>query len=83
MTITVELTVEQLLSAIHQLPFEERIKLLQTLIQEDKEEINRRFDNALANVHAANSGLNEEDVMAEVNAIVHQVRTERNVENRR
>lgn len=83
MTITVELTVEQLLRAIRQLPFEERLSLLQTLLQEDKAEITRRFDRALAEVQRANPARNEDEVMAEVNAIVHQVRAERYAANRR
>lgn len=82
MTLTVELSVEQLLGAIRQLSFEERLLLLKTLIQEDKNEINRRFDAALVDVHTANNGLNEDDVMAEINEIVHQVRAERYAENR-
>jgi|GEM_PF-4594120 hypothetical protein len=83
MIVTIELTSDQLLKAIRQLPFEERLALLQTLLREDKAEISRRFDRALADVHEANRGLDEDAVIAEVNEIVHQVRAERYAENRR
>lgn len=77
MTITVELTTQQILQAIRQLPLEERLSLLQTLIRDDKDELDRRFDNALAAVHSANQGLDEDTVMVELTRVVHDVRAER------
>lgn len=77
MTITVELTIQQILQAIRQLSLEDRLVLLQTLIREDKDEVNRRFDIALAAVHEANRGLDEDEVMTQLNQIVHEVRANR------
>jgi hypothetical protein len=82
-TITLELTFDQLLKAIRRLPREDRIKLAQTVLQDDIEEINRRFDEALRAIEEANPGVTEDEVMADAVAAVHEYRAERAAQNRR
>ena len=51
-------------------------QLAQALLQFNRAEINRCFDEAVTEVHAANRGLSEEQVMDEVNHLVHEIRSE-------
>lgn len=82
-TIKQQLTLEQLIAAIRQLPLEQKMKLRKIFEEETFAELERRFDEALAEIRAANPGLDEDEVMEEVNQEVHEIRAERLAKNRR
>jgi Txe/YoeB family toxin of Txe-Axe toxin-antitoxin module len=82
-TATVRLTIDQLIEAIRQLPFEEQVKLRELLSDDVRERVNRRLDEALRIIRESNPGVTEDEVMADANAVVHEIRAERLAENRR
>ncbi len=82
-TIKQQFTLEQLIAAIRQLSLEDKMKLRKVFDEETLAELGRRFDEALAEIRAANPGLNEDEVMEEVNQVVHEIRAERLAKNRR
>ncbi|MBI3913693.1 MAG: hypothetical protein HY327_05845 [Chloroflexi bacterium] len=76
-SVSLRLSVEQLIEAIRQLPFEERIKIRKVIDENSREEIERRFDEALRASRAANLEIDEDVLMEEINQAVHEVRAER------
>lgn len=77
-TANIELTFEQLLAAVRKLPTAQKTRLWQTLDAElNREDINREFDLALEEIWAANEGVSEDEVMADVNAAIREVRAEK------
>ncbi len=82
-TIKQQFTLEQLIAAIRQLSLEDKMKLRKVFDEETLAELGRRFDEALAEIRATNPGLNEDEVMEEVNQVVHEIRAERLAKNRR
>ncbi len=76
-SVSLRLSVEQLIEAIRQLPFEERIKIRKVIDENSREEIERRFDETLRVSRAANPELDEDVLMEEINQVVHEVRAER------
>ncbi len=76
-SIQIEFTFDQLLRAIRQLPQEQRVKLWQELDAElDPNEIRHRAQQALEEIWKANEGFTEDEVMADVNAALQEVRAE-------
>jgi Trp operon repressor len=73
-TLTLELTLDQLIAAIERLSLVDRLRIVRTILKDYREEINQRFDESLAKVHAAHPNLNEDEVMAEINQLVHEIR---------
>ena len=71
------LTVEQLIEAVRQLPFEDRIRIRKVIDENSREEIERCFDEALRASRAANPEIDEDVLMEEINQVVHEVRAER------
>lgn len=77
-TANVELTFDQLLAAVRKLPTAQKTRLWQTLDAElNREDINREFDLALEEIWAADGGVSEAEVMADVNAAIRGVRAEK------
>ncbi|MBI5650732.1 MAG: hypothetical protein HZC40_09860 [Chloroflexi bacterium] len=76
-TVTLHLTVDQLLEAIRQLPFEEKLRLRALLSDDVRERMNQRLDEALQAIREANPGVTEDEVMADVNRVVHEIRAEK------
>jgi hypothetical protein len=76
-TINIELTFDQLREAVRKLPKEERNKLLRELEDLDLNEIRRRAGEALEEIWRANEGFTEDEVMADVDAALTEVRAER------
>ena len=78
MTVAVELSFEQLLTAVRKLPQAQKSQLLDTLEAElSREEIRRRAKEAVEAIRAANENVNEDELMADINAAVEEVRAER------
>lgn len=82
-TINFEVTLDQLMHAIRRLSPDERHELVQTLLKDERDEITRRFDDALSTSRSANPETDEDALMEEINQVVHQVRAERRIKNRR
>jgi len=80
-TVTLHLTVDQLLEAIRQLPFEEKLRLRALLSDDVRERMNQRLDEALQAIREANPGVTEDEVMADVNRVVHEIRAEKFAES--
>ena len=81
-TRNIELTFEQLLAASRELPLAQQIKLWRTLdLNLNQNAIRRQarneFAEAVEAIRAANAGVTEDEVMADVAAVVKQVRAER------
>jgi hypothetical protein len=75
MTVQVRLTLEQLLEAIFTLPQEERAIIRRSLDAELRpEDIQRRFEESLHEIWAANAHFNEEEVAADVDLAIREVR---------
>lgn len=75
--VTVELSFEQLLSAIRRLPFEQKRRLWQTLTAELTPQITREFDAALQASWAAHREFGEDEVMADALQAVAEARAAR------
>ena len=76
--VLVELSFDQLLTAVRKLPWTQKSQLLDTLETElSREEIRRRATEAVAEIREAYKDVSEEEVMADVNTAVHEVRAER------
>jgi hypothetical protein len=75
-TVNVQLTFQQLLAAIRQLPYKQKLALWRLLDAEMKgdDEILREFDQALETIRAANRGVTEDEVMADVERALREVR---------
>ncbi len=82
-TIKFEVTLDQLINAIRRLSPEERRELVQTILKDERDDITRQFDEALAVSRTANPETNEDAIMEEINQVVHEVRAERLTKNRR
>jgi hypothetical protein len=81
--ITLELTWEQLLSAIRRLPPERKLELWRILASEiDRAGIHRRFTEAVTAIRAANAGISEDEVSADVAQAVAEVRATRHAADR-
>jgi len=77
-TVTVELTYEQLRDAVRKLPSQQKTELWELLGDEiDVEAIRQRARQAVAEIREAYKHITEEEVMADVNAAVKEVRAER------
>jgi len=77
-TVTVRLSFEQLLAAVRQLPRKQKVALWQLLDAElNREEIFREFAEALEDIRAANEGVTEDEVMADVEVAIREVRAAR------
>ncbi|MFQ6057883.1 MAG: hypothetical protein ACE5MB_03255 [Anaerolineae bacterium] len=76
-TVTIELTLEQILSAIERLPLEQKVMLKDKLEAELREQVSRQFDEALSTIRAANRGVTEDEVMADVAQAIREVRAAR------
>jgi hypothetical protein len=77
-TVTIKLTLDQVLAAVEQLSLEQKIMLRDRLNAElNREQVERQFDEALRAIRAANVGFGEDEVLADVNQAVHEVRAER------
>jgi hypothetical protein len=72
--VTVELTFEQLLSAVQRLPFEQKWKLWRALSVELNPQIIHDFDTALQAAWAAHDEFSEDEVMADALQAVAEVR---------
>ncbi len=78
MAVTVQLTLGQLLDAICTLPERERIILRDALDYDlSRAEIRRRFGEALWEIWGANRNFAEEEVMADVERAIREVRAAR------
>ena len=76
--VNIELTFEQLFAAVRQLPNTQKAKIWRALDAElNREDINREFALALEEIWAANEGVSEDEVMADVNAAIREVRAEK------
>ncbi len=76
--VNIELTFEQLFAAVLKLPNAQKAKIWRALDAElNREEINREFDLALEEIWTANEGVSEDEVMADVNAAIREVRAEK------
>lgn len=75
-TVHVELTFNQLVAAIRQLPHDQKVALWRLLDAELKsdDEILREFDAALKAIRAANRGVTEDEVMADIEQALREVR---------
>lgn len=77
-TLNVDLTFEQLLKAIRELPLEQQDKLWAELESElDHDEIRRRARDAVEAIWTANEGFTEDEVMADIETALREVRAER------
>ena len=74
--ISIELTFNQLVAVIRRLPHKQKVALWRLLDAELKgdEEVLREFDAALAAIRAANRGVTEDEVMADVEQALREVR---------
>lgn len=72
------LTFDQILAAVRKMSRQDKTKLWQILDAEvmDRDEIRRRARRALEQIWAANEGYTEDEVMADVNAALAEVRAE-------
>ncbi len=75
-TVTLELTLDQLIQAIDRLSAVDRLKVASAILKDYRAEINKRFDESLTTVHGAYPDLNEDEVMEEINQSVHKIRSE-------
>ncbi len=81
--VNIELTFEQLISAVRRLPTMQKAKLWQMLNAEfNHDEIQRRAMEAVEAIRAANEGVTEDEVMADATAAVQEVRAERRAPSR-
>jgi len=82
-TINAELTFDQLGAVVQQLPYEQKVALWRLLSAEvDRQDSLRRqarqeFAEAVRFIRAANRGVSEDEVMADVDAAVREVRAAR------
>ncbi|MCX7839274.1 MAG: hypothetical protein N2559_07440 [Anaerolineae bacterium] len=77
-----ELTFDQLLTAISKMPPAQQVKLWRILgsrLNQDfvRQQARDEFAESVAAIRAANAGVNEDEVMADVTATVLEVRAER------
>ncbi len=76
-SINVQLSFDQLLAAIHQLPKSLKIEVYQVLDAElHRAEIEREFERALHEIWNAYQAIPEEQVNADIEAALEQVRAE-------
>jgi len=76
--VNIQLTFEQLLAAVRKLPQPQKTKLWQALDSEvDRNEIRRQAHQAFEEIWTANEGVSEDEVMADVNAAIREVRAEK------
>ncbi len=76
--VNIELTFDQLLAAVRQLPRAQKSKIWRALDAElNREEINREFAQTLEEIWAANEGVSEDEVMADINTAIREVRVEK------
>ena len=78
-TVNIELTLNQLSAAIQRLPYEQKLALWRLLDAQLKgdDEVFREFGEALAEIRAANEGVTEDEVMADVELALREVRAGR------
>lgn len=77
-TVTIELTLEQLLSAIRRLPWEQKKIIWKALSDElSHAEVHQQFNAALHTSWAAHKGISEDEVMADALQAVAEVRAAR------
>ena len=78
-TISIELTLNQLTDAIQRLPYDQKIALWRWLDAKlkDDDTVFREFGEALEDIRAANEGVTEDEVMADVEIALREVRAAR------
>ncbi len=82
-TLTLELTLDQLIQAIDRLSAADRLRVAGAILKDYRSDINKRFGESLTSVHAAYPNLNEDKVMEEINQLVHEIRSEHHDQNSR
>jgi hypothetical protein len=76
-TVNVELTFDQLLAAVRRLPDQQKIALWETLDAEvNRDEIRRSARAAVEAIWTANQGFSEDEVRADAEDALRQVRAE-------
>jgi len=76
-TANIELTFEQLLAAVRKLSYMDKVRLWRTLGDEvDRDQIRRRAAEAVQAIWSANEGVNEDEVMADIDAALGEIRAE-------
>lgn len=77
-TVSVDLSLEQLVDALRRLPPKEKIAVWRLLGQDlDRTEITRRFDEALQEIRAAYTGIPEDELLTDVLKAQQEVRAAR------
>jgi hypothetical protein len=77
-SISVNLSIEQLIDAVRRLPDQEKITVWRILDQEiDRDAIALRFTEAVQAIRAGNPNVNEDEVMADVLQAIQEVRASR------
>jgi hypothetical protein len=80
--VTLELSMSQVLSWVRRLPTEQKLELWRALNQDLARTIDRRFRQSLAEIRVANQQYSEEEVMADVDQAVAEVRVARRTAGR-
>ncbi|MBC8248852.1 MAG: hypothetical protein H8E90_04175 [Anaerolineales bacterium] len=75
--VTLELSMNQVLSWVRRLPTEQKLELWRALSRDLDRTIDQRFRQALAEIRVANQQYSEEEVMADVAQTVAEVRAAR------
>ena len=76
--VAIELTWEQLVSAVRRLPPERKLELWRVLTSEmDRDAIRQRFGEAVTAIRAASEGIPKHEVSADVAQAVEEVRAAR------
>ena len=82
-TISVDVSIEQIKKAMHQLPAQEKIALWRLLDEEiDRPAIARRFANAIKDIRKTYTHLSEDEVMEDAIKATRQVRRSRHAKSR-
>ena len=76
-SITLELPMSQMLTWARRLPVEQKLELARALNQDLNKATEQRFRQSLAEIRAANQQYSEEEVMADVDQAIAEVRAAR------
>ena len=76
-SITIELPMNQMLTWARRLPVEQKLELARALNQDLNKATEQRFRQSLAEIRAANQQYSEEEVMADVDQAIAEVRAAR------
>ncbi len=76
-SITIELPMSQMLTWARRLPVEQKLELARALNQDLNKATEQRFRQSLAEIRAANQQYSEEEVMADVDQAIAEVRAAR------